>query len=95
MLSAHAQRLLFGLARFVKECFPSRRITKGHALYNETFAKVLQQNGNVYNVGMYARLQGWMVPADVIEFVSHNYKLYSASCSEQLHLAHANSRTRH
>ena len=45
MLSAHAQRLLFGLAWFVKECFlhgglPSRRITRGHALYKDTFAKV-------------------------------------------------------
>ena len=44
MLSAHAQRLLFGLAWFVKGCFlhgglPSRKITTGHALYNETFAK--------------------------------------------------------
>ena len=74
MLSAHAQRLLFGLAWFVKECFlhgglPSRWITTGHALYNETFAKVTQQSGSVENVCMYARLQGWMVPADVIEVI--------------------------
>ena len=47
MLSAHAQRLLFGRARIVKECFPSRTITTRHALYNETFAKVLQQSGSV------------------------------------------------
>ena len=39
MLSAHAQRLLFGLARFVKECFPSLRFTTGHVYTTKSLQK--------------------------------------------------------